>query len=81
DLIQKQDVIQILTRIFPPVTAVIMQMPDKYASRINGRVEEMIGRPMTNEEITVIRAILSDEAERICHNLQDAVEKATEDGE
>ena len=44
-------------------------------------MEEMIGRPMTNEEITVIRAILSDEAERICHNLQDAVEKATEDGE
>ena len=55
-----------------------MQMPDKYASRINGRVEEMIGRPMTNEEKTIIKALLSDEAEQICHNMQDAVEKALE---
>ena len=81
ELIPKADVIQMLSKVFPPVTAVIMQMPDKYASRINGRVEEMIGRPMTNEEVTIIKSILSDEAERICHNLQDAVEKVSEDAE
>ena len=41
-------------------------------------VEEMIERTLTNEERTVIKALLTDEAERICHNLQDAVEKALE---
>ena len=79
ELIPKAEVVQMLSLVFPPVTAVIMQMPDKYASRINGRVEEMIGRPMTNEETTLIKAILSDEAEKICRNLQDAVEKVTAD--
>ena len=78
ELIPRAEVEQSLSLVFPPITAVIMQMPDKYASRINGRVEEIIGRPMTNEETTLIRAILSDEAERICHNLQDAVQKALE---
>lgn len=79
DLIPKSEVNQMLSRIFPPITAVIMQMPDKYASRINGRVEEMIGRPMTNEETTIIKSILVDEAERICGNLQDAVQQTTEE--
>lgn len=78
ELIPRQEVEQSLSLVFPPVTAVLMQMPDKYASRINGRVEEMIGRPMTNEEKTIIKALLTDEAEQICHNLQDAVEKALE---
>jgi len=78
ELIPRNEVEQSLSLVFPPVTAVIMQMPDKYASRINGRVEEMIGRPMTNEEKTIIKALLSDEAEQICHNMQDAVEKALE---
>ena len=55
-----------------------MQIPDKFASRVNGRVEEMIGRPMTNEEKTIIKALLTDEAEQICNNLQDAVDKALE---
>ena len=77
DLIPKTEVVQMLSRIFPPVTAIIMQMPDKYASRINGRVEEMIGRPMTNVEVTLLKSILQDEAEKLCHNLQDAVEEAT----
>ena len=78
DLIPRNEVEQSLAKVFPPVTAVLMQMPDKYASRINGRVEEMIGRPLSNEERTVIKALLTDEAERICHNLQDAVERALE---
>ena len=81
ELIPRQEVEQSLSLVFPPVTAVLMQMPDKYASRINGRVEEMIGRPMTNEEKTIIKALLTDEAEQICHNLQDAVEKALEKDE
>ena len=76
ELIPRSEVEQSLALVFPPVTAVLMQMPDKYASRINGRVEEMIGRPMTNEERTIIKALLTDEAEQICHNLQDAVDKA-----
>lgn len=78
ELIPRTEVEQSLSKVFPPVAAVIMQMPDKYASRINGRVEEMIERTLTNEERTVIKALLTDEAERICHNLQDAVEKALE---
>ncbi len=81
ELIPRQEVEQSLSLVFPPVTAVIMQLPDKYASRINGRVEEMIGRPMTNEEKTIIKALLTDEAEQICHNMQDAVEKALEKDE
>ena len=81
ELIPRQEVEQSLSLVFPPVTATIMQMPDKYASRINGRLEEMIGRPMTNEEKTIIKALLTDEAEQICHNLQDAVEKALEKDE
>ena len=76
ELIPRTEVEQSLALVFPPVTAVLMQMPDKYASRINGRVEEMIGRPMTNEEKTIIKALLTDEAEQICHNLQDAIDKA-----
>ena len=78
ELIPRSEVEQTLALVFPPVTAVLMQMPDKYASRINGRLEEMIGRPMTNEEKTIIKALLTDEAEQICHNLQDAVDKAME---
>lgn len=78
ELIPRQEVEQSLSLVFPPVTAILMQMPDKYASRINGRLEEMIGRPMTNEEKTIIKALLTDEAEQICHNLQDAVDKALE---
>ena len=78
ELIPRSEVDQTLAMIIPPVTAVLMQMPEKYASRINGRVEEMIGRPMTNEERTIIKALLTDEAEQICHNLQDAVTKAME---
>ena len=81
ELIPKQDVVQILSRVFPPITAIIMQMPEKYASRINGRVEEIIGRPMTNEERTLVKSVLADEAELICHNLQDAVEKEIGDTE
>lgn len=81
DLIPKTQVVQMLSLIFPPVTATIMQMPDKYASRVNGRVEEMIGRPMTNEETTVMKAILVDESERICRNLQDAIEKTMEEAD
>lgn len=79
ELIPRKDVLQALTRIFPPVSAKIMQMPDKFASRINSRVEEMTGRPLTNEEKTVIKALMMDEAEAICHNLQDAVDKALTD--
>ena len=79
ELIPKTEVVQMLSRVFPPITAVIMQMPDKYASRINGRVEEMIGRPMTNEERTLLKSVLHDEAERICRNLQDTVEEITEE--
>ena len=78
ELIPRSEVEQTLALVFPPVTAVLMQLPDKYASRINGRLEEMIGRPMTSEEKTIIKALLTDEAEQICHNLQDAVDKAVE---
>lgn len=81
ELIPRNEVEQSLSLVFPPITAILMQMPDKYASRINGRLEEMIGRPMTNEEKTIIKALLTDEAEQICHNLQDAVEKALEKDE
>lgn len=113
ELIPRQEVEQALSLIFPPVTATIMQMPDKFATRINGRVDDMLqgrandfflsltpseqstleklglkkrildelSKPSGNDDKTIIKSLLADEAERICHNLQDAVEKALEKDE
>lgn len=111
ELIPRQEVEQTLALIFPPVTATITQIPDKFATRVNGRVDEMLwgrandflmsltpsdldtlercglkqklldelSKPASNEDKTIIKSLLSDEAERICHNLQDAVDKALEE--
>ena len=79
ELISKQEVVQILSLIFPTLTASVMQIPDRYASRLNGRLEDMIGRTMTNEERTLLKSVLQDEAEQICHNFQDSVQKVIED--
>ena len=78
ELISRAEVVQMLSSIFPVLTAAIMQIPDRYASRLNGRLEDMIGRSMTNEERTLIKSVLQDEAEQICHNFQDAVTQVTE---
>lgn len=78
ELISRQEVVQMLSLIFPVLTASIMQIPDRYASRLNGRLEDMIGRSMTNEERTLLKSVLQDEAEQICHNFQDAVGQVTE---
>ena len=105
DLIPKQEVNKVLSQIFSPLTASIMQIPDRYASRIVGRVDEMLesrtldfidtlspnlrenvgdslkqflSKNMTNEENTVLKDILLVEAEKLCHNLQDAVTQALE---
>ena len=79
ELISKQEVVQMLSLIFPTLTASVMQIPDRYASRLNGRLEDMIGRTMTNEERTLLKSVLQDEAEQICHNFQDSVQKVIED--
>ena len=79
ELISRQEVTQMLSLIFPVITASIMQIPDRYASRMNGRLEDMIGRTMTNEEKTLLKSVLQDEAEQICHNFQDSVQKVTEE--
>lgn len=78
ELISRAEVVQMLSSIFPVLTAAIMQIPDRYASRLNGRLEDMIGRSMTNEERTLLKSVLQDEAEQICHNFQDAVTQVTE---
>ena len=52
-----------------------MQIPDRFASRLGGRLEELIGRSMTNEERTLFKSVLEDEAEQIARNFQDVVEK------
>lgn len=75
ELIPKAEVVQTLSRIFPPITASVMQIPDRFATRLGGRLEEMIGRTMTNEERTLFKSVLSDEAEQIARNFQDVVEK------
>lgn len=77
ELIPRTEVVQLLSRVFPPLTARVMQIPDKFASRIGGRLEEMLGRPMTGEETTVMRSLLQDEAESICKGFQEAVEEVT----
>lgn len=79
ELISRQEVVSILSLVFPVITASIMQIPDRYASRMNGRLEDMIGRSMTNEEKTVLKSVLHDEAEKICHDFQDSVQKVTEE--
>ena len=79
ELISKQEVVQMLSLVFPVLTASVMQIPDRYASRLNGRLEDMIGRTMTNEERTLLKSVLQDEAEQICHNFQDSVQKVIED--
>ena len=79
ELISKQEVVQMLSLIFPVLTASIMQIPDRYASRLNGRLEDMINRTMTNEERTLMKSVLQDEAEQICHNFQDSVQKVIEE--
>lgn len=78
ELISRAEVVQILSLIFPIITASIMQIPDRYATRMNGRLEDMIGRSMTNEEKTLLKSVLQDEAEQICHNFQDSIQKVTE---
>lgn len=78
ELISRAEVTQMLSLVFPVLTAAIMQIPDRYASRMNGRLEDMIGRSMTNEEKTILKSVLQDEAENICHNFQDSVQKIIE---
>lgn len=75
ELIPKADVVQTLSLIFPPITSAVMQIPDRFASRLGGRLEELIGRSMTNEERTLFKSVLEDEAEQIARNFQDVVEK------
>lgn len=74
-LLPKEEVTKALSEVFPILASAVMQIPDRFCSRLQGCVEDMMGHSMTNENKTVFKSILSDEAVAICHNFQDAVEK------
>lgn len=77
-LIPKEDVVRTLSEIFPPLSSAIMQIPDRYGSRLQGSIEDMLGKSMTNEQKTLFKSVLEDESVSICRNLQDAIAKVLE---
>lgn len=73
EVIPKRGVIEVLSRVFPLYINNVQQMPERFATRICGRVEEFLGRSMTNDEYTIVKNSFVSEAERICNIMVDAL--------
>lgn len=75
-LVPKDIVDQALSKSLSPLTTSIMQIPDRFASRIVGLVESIVGSKLGNEQRTTLRALLEDESESIVVTLRRNVEEA-----
>lgn len=75
-LIPKEIVDQAMSKILSPLTASIVQLPDRYASRIIGLVESIINAKLNNEQRITLRSLLEDEAESIVATFRRNVEEA-----
>ena len=75
-LLQKDVVDQALSRILSPLSSSIMQIPDRYSSRIVGLVESFFQTKLDNEQKTSLRALMEDEAESLVSTFARSVEEA-----
>jgi len=77
-LISRELVDRAFAVVLTPLVSSVMQIPDRYASRIFGLVESFIETKLDNTQQTSIRALLEDEAENIVttfkRNLEEAID-------
>lgn len=75
-LISRELVDKAFAVLFTPLVSSIMQIPDRYASRIFGLVESFVDKKLDNAQQTSIRALLEDEAENIITTFRRNIEEA-----
>lgn len=75
-LVPKDIVDQAFSKTLSPLSTSIMQIPDRYASRIIGLMESIMGSKLGNEHRTTLRSLLEDESESIVATLRRNVEEA-----
>lgn len=77
-LVPKVIVDQAVSKILTPLVTSVMQIPDRYASRVVGLVESMIGSKLGNKQRSTLRSLLEDEAESIVatfsHNVEESLD-------
>lgn len=75
-LIPRELVDKAFAVLLTPLVSSVMQIPDRYASRIFGFIESIVDTKLDNTQQTSIRALLEDESENIVNTFKRNLEEA-----